>query len=255
MTPTVIITGASRGIGRVIALELAQRGYNLMLTARTEDALTAVRQECEKIGAKAAACVLDITGDDAGPALRDAAVDAFGPPWGLVNNAGMAESAPLAKTDDDLLQRHLALNFIAPMRLTRAILPRMVENKGGRVVNICSTAALSGYPYVSAYSASKHALLGATRSLAKEFAQAGVTFNAVCPGYVRTEVFDQTIKNIVDKTGLDEVQAEEKLRKLSPQHRIFEPREVAHAVAFLLGEESHGITGQAISIDGGEIQH
>lgn len=255
MTPTVIVTGASRGIGRVIALELAQRGYNLMLVARTEDALLRVREECEKIGAKASACILDLTTEDAGPTLRDAALDAFGPPWGLINNAGMAESAPLAKSDDDLLQRHLELNFFAPMRLMRAVVPRMVENKGGRVINICSTAALSGYPYVSAYSASKHALLGATRSLAREFAQKAVTFNAVCPGYVRTEMFEGTIKNISDKTGLDEVQAEDKLKKLSPQYRVFEPSEIAHTTAFLLSEEAHGITGQAISIDGGEIEH
>jgi NAD(P)-dependent dehydrogenase (short-subunit alcohol dehydrogenase family) len=255
MTPTVIVTGASRGIGKVIGLELAQRGFNLMLVARSEDALLAVRDECEKIGAKAAACVLDVTQDDAGPALRDATLDAFGPPWGLINNAGMAESAPLTKCDDDLLQRHMALNFYAPMRLMRAIVPRMVENKGGRVINLCSTAALAGYPYVSAYSASKHALLGATRSLAREYAQKAVTFNAVCPGYVRTEMFEATLKNIADKSGLDEVQAEDKLAKLSPQYRVFESREVAHAVAFLLSEDSHGITGQAISVDGGEIQH
>lgn len=255
MTPTVIITGASRGIGKVTALELAQRGYNLMLVARNEDSLLPVRDECEKIGAKAVACMLDVTTDDAGPTLRDATLDAFGPPWALVNNAGMAESAPLAKTDEDLLQRHLKLNFLAPMHLMRTIVPRMVENKGGRVINLCSTAALAGYQYVSAYSASKHALLGATRSLAKEFAKTGVTFNAVCPGYVRTEVFESTIKNIVAKTGLDEVQAEDKLAKLSPQYRVFEPKEVANVVTFLLSEETHGITGQAISIDGGEIQH
>lgn len=255
MTPTVIITGASRGIGKVIALELAQRGYNLMLVARSEAVLLAVRDECQQIGAKAAACLLDVTKDDAGPTLRDAALDAFGPPWGLVNNAGMAESAPLAKSDDDLLHRHFELNFYAPMRLMRAVVPRMVENKGGRVINVCSTAALSGYPYVSAYAASKHALLGATRSLAREFARHGVTFNAVCPGYVRTEMFEQTIKNITDKTGLDDVQAEDKLKKLSPQYRVFEPAEVAHTIGYLLSEDAHGINGQAISIDGGEIEH
>jgi NAD(P)-dependent dehydrogenase (short-subunit alcohol dehydrogenase family) len=255
MTPTVIITGASRGIGKTIALDLAQRGYNLMLVARSEEALLAVREQCEKIGAKSAACILDVTQADAGAALRDATLDAFGLPWGLVNNAGMAESAPLAKCDDDLLRRHLELNFYAPMRIMRTVVPRMVENKGGRVVNVCSTAALSGYPYVSAYSASKHALLGATRSLAKEFAQKGVTFNAVCPGYVRTEIFDQTLKNIAENSNLDEVQAEEKLKRLSPQNRVFEPHEVAHAVAFLLSEEAYGITGQALSIDGGEVSH
>lgn len=255
MAQAVIVTGASRGIGRVISLELARRGYDLMLVARGEEDLLAVRDECEGLGSKTTACVLDVMADDAGPSLRDAVIDQHGPPWGLVNNAGLAESAPLAKTDDELLQHHLNLNCFAPMRLMRAIVPRMVENQKGRVVNICSTAALAGYPYVSAYAASKHALLGATRSLAREFATTGVTFNAVCPGYVRTEMFNQTIHNIAEKTGLDEVQAEHKLSKLSPQMRVFEPIEVANAVAFLLSEDAHGIAGQAISIDGGEIQH
>jgi len=255
MAKFVIITGASRGIGRVIALELAARGYDLLLVARGEDALLSVRDEAEAAGARAAACILDITAADAGPSLRDAALDAFGLPWGLVNNAGMASSAPLSKTDDGLLQKHMELNFLAPMRLMRAVVPRMVENQGGRVVNVLSTAALAGYPYVSAYSASKHALLGATRSLAREFATTGVTFNAVCPGYVRTEMFEQTVANIAEKSGLDEVQAEERLKRMTPQRRIFEPAEVAHAVAWILEDGSHGITGQAISIDGGEIEH
>jgi NAD(P)-dependent dehydrogenase (short-subunit alcohol dehydrogenase family) len=255
MAKFVIITGASRGIGRVIALELGSRGYDLLLVARSEAPLVSVRDEVEAKGGRAAACVLDITQPDAGPTLRDAALDAFGLPWGLVNNAGMAQSAALSKTDDRLLQNHMELNFLAPMRLMRAVVPRMVENQGGRVVNVLSTAALAGYPYVSAYSASKHALLGATRSLAREYATKGVTFNAVCPGYVRTEMFDETLRNIADKTGRDEVQAEESLKRMTPQRRIFEPSEVAHAVAYLLEESTHGITGQALSIDGGEIEH
>lgn len=255
MARSVIITGASKGIGRVVALELARRGYGLMLVARTEAALLDTKAACEALGAKAAACVLDVTRADAGPVLRDATLGAFGLPWGLVNNAGMAESAPLAKSDDELLKRHLDLNFFAPMRLMRAIVPRMVENKGGRVVNVCSTAALNGYPYVSAYAASKHALLGATRSLAREYGRQGVTFNAVCPGYVETEMFAGTIANIAEKTGLDEILAREKLEKLSPQNRVFQPAEVAAAIAFLLEDASHGINGQAISIDGGEIEH
>ena len=183
MTPTVIITGASRGIGKVTALELAQRGYNLMLVARNEDHLFAVRDECEKIGAKAVACVLDVTNADAGPTLRDATLDAFGPPWGLVNNAGMAESAPLAKTDEDLLQRHLKLNFLAPMHLMRTIVPRMVENKGGRVINLCSTAALSGYQYVSAYSASKAGLEALSRSFAASLAPR-IKVNSIAPALI-----------------------------------------------------------------------
>lgn len=255
MAKGVIVTGASRGIGRAIALDLAHRGFDLLLVARHEEKLLAVRDECIEAGVKAAACIVDITGAEAGPAVRDACLEFIGPPWGLVNNAGMSESAPLAKTDDELIDRHMQLSFRAPMRLMRAIVPRMVENMGGRVVNVLSTAALAGYPYVSAYTASKHALLGATRSLAREFAAKGVTFNAVCPGYVNTEMFSQTIANIAARTGLDEIHAEEKLKALSPQQRVFEPEEVSHAVAFLLSESAFGITGQALSIDGGEIEH
>lgn len=255
MAQSVIITGASRGIGRAIAQRLAAQGFSLLLVARNGKLLDDLAVELASQGAKVAAFACDITEETAGARIRDAALDAFGPPWGLVNNAGMAESAALAKTDDDLLARHFSLNVFAPIRLMRLVVPRMVENKGGRVVNICSTAALAGYPYVTAYAASKHALLGATRSLAREYAGKGVTFNAVCPGYVRTEVFEETLRNIAERTGLDEVQAEEKLKRLSPQNRVFEPVEVSNAVSFLLGEGSHGINGQALSVDGGEVEH
>lgn len=255
MPQSVIITGASRGIGKAIATRLAAEGYALLLVARTATALDELALELASQGAKVATCACDITEETSGARVRDAALDAFGPPWGLVNNAGMAESAALAKTDELLLRRHFELNVYAPIRIMRSVVPRMVEHGGGRVVNICSTAALAGYPYVTAYAASKHALLGATRSLAREYAGKSVTFNAVCPGYVRTEVFEETIKNIAQRTGLDEVQAEEKLKRLSPQSRIFESTEVANAVQFLLGDDSYGINGQALSVDGGEIEH
>jgi NAD(P)-dependent dehydrogenase (short-subunit alcohol dehydrogenase family) len=254
MSRTVVITGASRGIGRAIALDLAGRGYDLLLVARGSDALATVRQECSKGEGHVASEALDITRGDAGDLLVQA-LSKLGKPWALVNNAGMAESAPLARTDDELIRRHLELNFMAPMRLMRAVVPLMTEQGTGRVVNVLSTAALTGYPYVSAYAASKHALLGATRSLAREFAGKGVTFNAVCPGYVRTEMFAQTVANIAKKTGLDELAAEAKLAALSPQQRVFEPSEVANVVAFLLSEAAHGINGQALSVDGGEVAH
>jgi NAD(P)-dependent dehydrogenase (short-subunit alcohol dehydrogenase family) len=250
----VVITGASRGIGRAIALDLAGRGFDLLLVARGSDGLASVVQACSETAVHVASQALDITRSDAGDVLVQA-VSKLSQPWGLVNNAGMAESAPLARTDDELIRRHLELNFIAPMRLMRSITPLMVQHGAGRVINLLSTAALTGYPYVSAYAASKHALLGATRSLAREFAGKGVTFNAVCPGYVRTEMFAQTVANIAQKTGLDAGAAEAKLAALSPQQRVFEPSEVANVVAFLLSEAAHGITGQALSVDGGEILH
>ncbi len=149
MAKSVIITGASRGIGRAIAERLVGDGYSLLLVARSSKALEDLALEMASQGAKVATFACDVTDSNAGPRIRDAALDAFGPPWGLVNNAGMAESAPLAKTDDELLLRHFNLNVFAPIRIMRAVAPRMVENKGGRVINMCSTAALAGYPYVT----------------------------------------------------------------------------------------------------------
>ncbi len=252
MAKLVLITGASRGIGRVIAARLASEGYSLVLTARTAQALDQAVAELRQAGADARGMAVDLTKPNAPDQLRGA-VD--GTPWALINNAGMAESAPLARTDDSLIERHLQLNFMAPMRLMRAFAPHIADNGGGRIVNVLSTAALAGYPYVSAYAASKHALLGATRSLAREFGARKVTFNAVCPGYVRTEMFAKTVANIAQKTGSDADAAEQKLMALSPQQRVFEPEEVANTVAFLLREDSGGINGQALSIDGGEILH
>ena len=252
MNRTVVITGASRGIGKAIALELAQAGYDLLLIGRDTAALNGVAAQCAKAGVLALGLVLDLTARDSGQRVLQAAAGIPRPLWALVNNAGMAQSAPLAQTDDDLMLKHMELNFHAPMRLTRALAPLMKE---GRVVNVCSTAALTGYPYVSAYAASKHALLGATRSLAREFAQKGITFNAVCPGYVRTEMFEQTINNIAEKAKLDKAGAEQKLASLSPQNRVFEPIEVAKLVRYVLSEDARGINGQALTIDGGEIEH
>lgn len=248
----VIVSGASRGIGKAIAVELARAGYDLLLLARSAPALKEVAAECGTHGQRVATLALDVTSRDAGERVATAVKELPRPLWGLVNNAGMAQSAPLAQTDDELLLKHMELNFHAPMRLTRALIPLM---KRGCVVNVCSTAALTGYPYVSAYAASKHALLGATRSLAREFAQKGVTFNAVCPGYVRTEMFEQTLSNITAKAKLDKAGAEAKLAALSPQNRVFEPAEVAKLVRFVLSDDARGINGQALTLDGGEIEH
>ncbi|MDC1142170.1 SDR family NAD(P)-dependent oxidoreductase [Planctomycetota bacterium] len=247
MDKWVVITGASKGIGKAIAEQLAAEGYSLLLVARNADALQKVVATLEG-DTKTLAC--DVTASDTPAKILDACPK----PYALVNNAGMAESAPLKHTSDDLVDRHMELNFNAPLRLMRELLPA-IAGASGRVVNICSTAALTGYPYVSAYVASKHALLGATRALAREFAGKDVTINAVAPGYVRTEMFQQTLENIAAKTGTDTDAAEAKLAELSPQGRVFETDEVAGAVAYLLSHAARGVNGQALTIDGGEIEH
>ncbi|MHC4840325.1 MAG: SDR family NAD(P)-dependent oxidoreductase [Planctomycetota bacterium] len=242
----VVITGASKGIGKAIAEHLAEDGYSLLLVSRSADRLEVIADEL-KCDVKVLAC--DVTSADAGSLILNACPE----PYALVNNAGIAQSAPLKYTSDELIARHMVLNFNAPMRLMRDLI-HAITRQSGRIVNICSTAAITGYPYVSAYVASKHALLGATRALAKEFAAKGVTINAVCPGYVRTEMFAETLKNIADKTGTDTASAEQKLSEISPQNRVFETDEVAGAVAYLLSHAARGVNGQAITIDGGEIE-
>jgi NAD(P)-dependent dehydrogenase (short-subunit alcohol dehydrogenase family) len=171
----------------------------------------------------------------------------------LVNNAGIAESAPLTKTGDELWQRHLAINLSGSFYCMRAALPQMIERGWGRIVNIASIAGKTGAPYIAAYSASKHGVLGLTRSAALEVAAKGITVNAICPGYVDTEMTTRGIENITKKTGLSADQAMESIRKMSPQNRIIEPEEVAALALLLASEEGRGINGQAINVDGGTV--
>jgi NAD(P)-dependent dehydrogenase (short-subunit alcohol dehydrogenase family) len=171
----------------------------------------------------------------------------------LVNNAGIAESAPLTKTADELWQRHLAINLSGTFYCMREALPHMIEHGWGRVINIASIAGKIGAPYIAAYSASKHGVLGLTRSAALEVAAKGITVNAICPGYVDTDMTTRGIENITKKTGLAADQALDSIRKMSPQNRLVEPEEVAALALLLASEEGRGINGQAINVDGGSV--
>jgi NAD(P)-dependent dehydrogenase (short-subunit alcohol dehydrogenase family) len=171
----------------------------------------------------------------------------------LVNNAGIAESAQLTKTDDDLWHRHLAINLSGTFYCMRAALPEMIERGWGRVINIASIAGKTGAPYIAAYSASKHGVLGLTRSAAMEVAAKGITVNAICPGYVDTQMTTDAIENITKKTRLTADQAMDSIKKMSPQNRIIEPEEVAALALLLASEEGRGINGQAINVDGGSV--
>jgi 3-hydroxybutyrate dehydrogenase len=171
----------------------------------------------------------------------------------MVNNAGIAESAPITKTDDDLWHRHLAVNLSGTFYCTRAALPQMMERGWGRIINIASIAGKTGAPYVAAYTASKHGVLGLTRSVAMEVARKGITVNAICPGYVDTQMTTRGIENITRKTRLSADEAMESIRKMSPQNRIIEPEEVAALALLLASDEGRGINGQAINVDGGTV--
>ncbi len=248
-----LITGGGRGIGRAIALAFAREGARVVLAARTAQQVEATAAE---IGneEKALPVVCDVS-DVAGVQLMFASISVkFGRgPDILVNNAGIAESAPLTKTDDDLWQRHLAINLSGTFYCTRAAVPAMLARGWGRVINIASIAGKTGAPYIAAYAASKHGVLGLTRSVALEVAAKGITVNAICPGYVDTDMTTRSIENVTAKTGRSADQALELIEKMSPQNRLITVEEVASLALLLASEEGRGINGQAINIDGGSV--
>ncbi len=180
-------------------------------------------------------------------------VTARAAPTILVNNAGAAESAPFGRTDLGLWQRMLDLNLTGAFLCTRQALPPMLAAGYGRVVNVASIAGKTGAPYIAAYSASKHGVLGLTRSVALEAALKGVTVNAICPGYVETEMTERAVRTITTKTGKTTDEALDAIKRMSPQNRLVTPDEVAALALLLASEEGRGINGQAINVDGGSV--
>jgi len=242
---TALITGGGRGIGRAIALTFAQHGARVAVAARTREQVESVAQE---IGHNAIGLVCDVSNSgDVAKMFADLTPDI------LVNNAGIAESATLPNTTDELWDRHLAINLSGTFYCTRAALPAMLERGWGRIINIASIAAKAGAPYISAYAASKHGVLGLTRAVALEVAARGVTVNAICPGYVDTEMVSRGVQQITAKTGRSAEAALDALKKMSPQNRLVTAEEVAALALLLASEEGRGINGQGINIDGGSV--
>jgi NAD(P)-dependent dehydrogenase (short-subunit alcohol dehydrogenase family) len=242
-----LVTGGGRGIGAAIAKRLAAEGAHVIVTGRTGGEIEAIAKETGGTAIRG-----DLT-DRADTDRIVAEVGATGRIDVLVNNAGIAESASLEKTGDDVWDRTMEINATAPYRLIRAFAPAMVAAGWGRIVNVASNAGLSGYGYTSAYCASKHALVGVTRALAVDLARTGVTINAVCPGWVETAMALAAVERIVKKTGRSEAEARGALESMSPQRRMIQPEEVAHVVAMLCADEARGVHGQAIPIDGGQV--
>jgi NAD(P)-dependent dehydrogenase (short-subunit alcohol dehydrogenase family) len=246
-----LITGGGRGIGRAIAMLFAQHGARIAVAARTRDQVEHVAQE---IGPEALALVCDVANPASVTEMfvelrkrvgRDADV--------LVNNAGVAESAQFVNTSDELWHRHLAINLTGTFYCTRAALPTMLERGWGRIINIASIAAKAGAPYIAAYAASKHGVLGLTRSVALEVATSGVTVNAICPGYVDTEMVERGVERITERTGRTAEDARDMLKRMSPQNRLVTAEEVAAMALLLASEDGRGINGQGINIDGGTV--
>jgi NAD(P)-dependent dehydrogenase (short-subunit alcohol dehydrogenase family) len=243
-----LVTGGGAGIGRAIALRLAEAGVTVTICGRRKAPLEAVTRESTRVHAIEA----DVTSEAAMAALFDQAEKARGPLDIVVANAGMSGSSPAHRTSLGDWQHTLDVNLTGSFLTVKPALAGMTSRKSGRIVFVASTAGLKGYAYVAPYVAAKHGVVGLMRALATELARTGVTVNAVCPGFVETDMLEESVRRIVDKTGRTAEQARASLAATNPQGRLIQPQEVAAAVLWLCSEAAASITGQAISLSGGE---
>jgi 3-hydroxybutyrate dehydrogenase len=250
---SALVTGGGRGIGKAIALRFAGAGIDVAVAARSRSEIDAVASLVADLGRRAFAVQLDVS--DPGDVRRAFAEvrNSFGTVDILVNNAGIARSALLWRTDDELWRSIVDTNLSGTFYCMREALPGMLERQWGRIVNVASVAGKVGSPYISSYTASKHGVVGLTRSVALEVASKGVTVNAICPGYVDTPMTDLSVDTIVEKTTMNPEAARARLSAMSPQNRIMTPEEVAYLALMLVSDEARGINGQAINLDGGGV--
>ena len=240
----VIITGGGSGVGADMARRFAKVGATVTIMGRNADSLAAQGlpfQVCDVTDAEAVGTALTAARANQGP------IDI------AIANAGAAESAPFDHMSTDLLTRMLAVNLVGVSNLWQAALPDMKSQNWGRMIAIASTAGLKGYPYVSAYCAAKHGVVGLTRALALELAKTGITVNAICPGFIDTPLLDRSISTITAKTGLSAKEAEASLKANNPQARLLQPNEVSSAAMWLCSDEAGAMNGHAMALSGGEI--
>lgn len=245
-----LVTGGGQGIGAAIAHAMAAQGMRVTIVGRRISVAQAMAdRNPEHLFAAAA----DVTDPEQVAAALQLAESRFGAVEVLVNNAGQAQSTPFLKMDLNLWHQMLSVNLTGTMICTQAVLPAMLRSGWGRIVNIASTAGQTGYAYVTAYCAAKHGVLGLTKSLALELATKGITVNAVCPGFTETDLVRASIERVVAKTGRTHEQAMAEFVNTNPQGRLVQPEQVANAVMWLCGESADAVTGQAISVSGGEV--
>ena len=229
MSRVIVVTGGTKGIGKAVAERFAAAGDRVKAVGRDE---------------------LDVTDE----ASVQSYFEGLGRVDVLVNNAGVASGAPLARTTLADWRAHLDANATGAFLCTRAVLPGMIERGDGRIVTVASIAGITGARYTAAYTASKHAAVGLMRATAAEVAGTGVTANAVCPAFVRTDMTRRTVESIVEKTGRTAEEAQSELEAMTPLGRLLEPDEVAAAVVFLASPEAAAINGQTLVLDGGGLQ-